>query len=394
LQHELSGLWDQNGRDFFSMLTVAPSHIAQSEVHRTPLPADLAIVIPTYNEAANVPILIERLEVALLGHAWEVIFVDDDSPDQTAEIAQRIGRAKPHVRCIHRIGRRGLSSAVIEGVLSANTPYVAVMDADLQHDENVLVAMLRALENREADLVVGSRYVSGGSVGDWPTYRRLISRAATAMSSLVTGARLSDPMSGFFMLQRDLFIAHSRTLSGNGYKILFDFLTSAPRHLRVAELPYVFRPRVNGESKLNAGVMVDHVILLLSKSIGRIVPIDLLTFGMSLGFGVLAHLALLSCLLSWFAFNTAQSLASLLVLCTKYLVTVTTDGRKPTVRSLSVGFFLFLATASAGLLANLTLATLIYANTHNWWMAGGIGAAMGTVWDHLYRLALTSRMRR
>jgi dolichol-phosphate mannosyltransferase len=229
---------------------------------------DLSIVVPTFNEAENVAPLIARLEDALAGHAWEAIFVDDNSPDATAQIVGGLAGSKPYIRCIRRIGRRGLSSAVIEGVLNSTAPYVAVMDADLQHDERILPTMLRTLTGGTADLAIGSRYASGGGVAGWSRLRHAMSRFATYLSRLVVNRSLQDPMSGFFMVRRASFLAAVSALSGTGYKILLDLLASTPHPLRFIEIPYEFRPRIHGESKLNARVIADYAVMLVQKRAG------------------------------------------------------------------------------------------------------------------------------
>lgn len=365
------------------MLTVDPSYVAHPGLNGGRRPADLAVVVPTYNEVANIPVLIEKLEIALLGRAWEVIFVDDDSPDRTAEVANRIARTKPYVRCLQRIGRRGLSSAVIEGILSANAPYVAVMDADLQHDEAILLPMLHILENNNADLVIGSRYVDGGGVGEWSKSRQLISRAATAMSGLVIQARVSDPMSGFFMLPRDVFLATCRSLNGNGYKILFDFLASAPAGLRVEEVPYCFRPRLNGESKLDIGIVVEHAMLLLSKSVGRHIPAQALLLTLLAVGAISTHLGVLLGFLPLVGFNVAQLIASLTILAAGYLIPLVGKRRESDRSTFFAGLLAFYVVASIGLIGNLSLSGIIFAHTQNWWIAGGAGAIVSTIWSYI-----------
>src|SRR5262245_33768974 len=208
---------------------------------------ELAVVVPCFNERDNVPILLEKLRAALQGIEWEVIFVDDDSPDGTSDIARRLAASDRRVRCIQRIGRRGLSSACIEGMLASSAPYLAVIDGDLQHDETLLPPMLDALKTGEEDIVVGSRYVSGGGVGTWDVSRASMSLRATWLSRLIVRADLKDPMSGFFMIRRDAFAAAVRNLSVIGFKILLDLFASSPRPLRFRELPYEFRSRQTGE---------------------------------------------------------------------------------------------------------------------------------------------------
>ena len=198
---------------------------------------EIAVVIPTFNEKANVAALIDKLDQALAGRRWEAIFVDDDSPDGTAEAARVLGRSDMRVRVIQRIGRRGLSSACIEGLCATAAPVVAVIDGDLQHDETLLPKMLDLLQAGDHDVVIGSRFVSGGGTGDWDRDRVAKSALATRLSRRVLKADLSDPMSGFFAIRADVARALAPRLSAIGFKILLDLLTAAPEPLRFAELP-------------------------------------------------------------------------------------------------------------------------------------------------------------
>ena len=280
----------------------------------------LSIVAPTFNESKNVLALIESLEACLAGCAWEVIFVDDNSPDRTAALVREFARERPHVRCLQRFGRRGLSSAVIEGICSSSAPYVAVIDADMQHDETLLLRMLRQITEGGLDLVVGSRYVSGGGFGDLSASRRVMSQFATRLSSLIMQFDLTDPMSGFFMVRREAFLAAAPYLSGAGYKILLDFVASAPAPLKHAELPYEFRQRLHGESKLDAMVLFEYLVLLMEKTIGRYIPVRFLLFCLVGGTGVLVHLATLFPVKELVPFVAAQAIAALVSMTSNFIL--------------------------------------------------------------------------
>jgi dolichol-phosphate mannosyltransferase len=195
--------------------------------------ADLAIIVPTLNERGNVAELVARLETVLQGIEWEAVFVDDGSSDGTVDILHDMARRSERVRYIHRIDRRGLASACIEGMAATSAPYLAVIDADLQHDERLLRDMYLVASAGEADLVVGSRYTAGGSTGDMSAGREWISRVATALGNAVIRTRLSDPMSGFFLLRREVFTAAAPRLSGHGFKILIDLVSASGANLRV-----------------------------------------------------------------------------------------------------------------------------------------------------------------
>ncbi|HWE21069.1 MAG TPA: polyprenol monophosphomannose synthase, partial [Hyphomicrobiaceae bacterium] len=238
---------------------------------------ELVVVIPTFNERDNIVPLLDKLGQALDGIRWEVVFVDDDSTDGTVSALEQACSTDWRVRSVRRLGRRGLASAVVEGIQSNFAPFIAVMDADLQHDERLLGQMLELLRKDEADVVVGSRYLDEGGVGGWSKRRRTISWVATQLSrAVLRGRDVTDPMSGFFMLKRTAFDAAVRRLSQEGYKILLDILASSPAAVRIKEVPYVFGLRQHGESKLDSLVVLDYLTLLLDKLVGRWVPVRFL----------------------------------------------------------------------------------------------------------------------
>ena len=232
----------------------------------------LTIIIPTLNEVDNVLPLIHRLETVLRSVSWSAFFVDDNSSDGTYELLRTLAFERPQVQAIRRIGRKGLSSACIEGMAMATSNYIAVMDADLQHDEHLLMPMLTLMEDRRIDLVAASRFLRGGSVGPLSARRACMSRVANTLSAWLCGVRLSDPMSGYFMLKKSLFHEVYRGLSGQGTKILLDIITASRRPLHCAELPLRFRERLSGDSKLDAQVMWEFAYLLGQKTMCRLIP--------------------------------------------------------------------------------------------------------------------------
>jgi dolichol-phosphate mannosyltransferase len=266
------------------------------------------VVIPTFNERDNIELLVQKLEQALEDHSWEAVFVDDDSPDGTAAAVRAIARRDSRIRCIQRVGRRGLSSAVIEGMLSSSADYFAVLDGDLQHDETLLPDMVGILQqDPNVDVVVGSRYVRGGGFGDWNSNRVAISRFATQLSRRITKVDLTDPMSGFFMIRRLALESVVHRISGRGFKILLDIFASSPRPLVYRELPFEFRARVHGESKLDALVVWEYFALILDKTVGHIVPVRFFMFGLVGGFGVFVHFMSLWLLNQGLAISTIYS---------------------------------------------------------------------------------------
>ncbi len=225
----------------------------------------LSIVVPTYNERENLPVLLRRIEEALRGVDFEVIVVDDDSPDGTWMLAEELARERyPWLRVIRRVGVRGLASAVIDGFRASRGRYVAVMDADLQHPPEILAGMLRAALETGADVVVASRYVEGGGVEGWSRARLLVSRGATLLANLLLpeSRATTDPMSGFFIVRRGLLEACIDRLKPRGYKILLEILVKCRPGL-VVDYPYMFRRRLRGRSKLGFKTIIDYVIHVL-----------------------------------------------------------------------------------------------------------------------------------
>ncbi|MFN7533343.1 MAG: polyprenol monophosphomannose synthase, partial [Brevundimonas sp.] len=255
----------------------------QAGAEATPVPAatlsvpELTVILPTYNERENVPLVVAALRRALTGIAFEVVFVDDNSPDGTATIAREIAATDPRVRVIRRIGRRGLAGACIEGMLSSSAPFVAVMDADLQHDETLLPKMLAALKAGDLDLAVASRRAEGGAIGEGLSKVRVAgSNLANTLAQRLLKVTLTDPMSGFFMLRRPIVDELAPKLSVQGFKILLDIVASGEGRLRIVEFPFVFRERREGESKLDTLVTFDYLGLLVSKYFGDRVSVRFL----------------------------------------------------------------------------------------------------------------------
>lgn len=358
-------------------------------------PMELSVVIPTFNERDNVVPLVERLASALAGINWEAIFVDDDSTDGTAEHVREVALRDPRIRCILRIGRRGLSSACIEGMLSSAAPYLAVMDADLQHDEALLPKMLQTLKNEDVDIVVGSRYGEGGGVGDWDKSRVLISRFASHLSRLVVKADLSDPMSGFFMLRREAFRSVVRRLSGLGFKLLLDIFASAPRPLRFRELPFTFRSRHAGESKLDTMVSLEYVLLLLDKLIGHIVPVRFFLFASVGGVGLAVHLIILALAYKTVSleFEVSQAVATLVAMTHNFWLNNLITYRDMRLRGLAFvrGLLSFYVICSLGAVANVGVASFLFRLENIWWIAGIVGALVGAVWNYAVSSVYTWR---
>lgn len=355
---------------------------------------DLAIVIPTFNEAGNVPLLIARLDAALKGRVWEAIFVDDNSPDGTAGVARQIARLDRRVRVIQRIGRRGLSSACIEGMCATAAPIVAVIDGDLQHDETILPTMLdRLLEDENLDLVIGSRFVQGGGTGDWDHDRVAKSAFATKLSRQVLKADLNDPMSGFFMIRTQIVRDAAPHLSAIGFKILLDIMTANPRPLKFVELPYTFRLRIEGESKLDHVVAMEYLIAIYDRMFGRIVPVRFAMFAAIGALGAGVHFLVLGPLFKELAFGFLVStiIATIVAMTFNFFLNnalTYRDGRLKGAKQLFEGWVSFCAVCGVGAIANVGVAAFLYdARSDTWAFSALAGIMVGAVWNY----ALSSR---
>jgi len=354
---------------------------------------DLTIIIPTYNEKENIYHIYDLIKKAVTNINWEIIVVDDDSPDGTSSIVREIEENDRRVRCIQRLDRRGLSSACIEGILASSSPVICIMDADLQHDEKIIPDMYSALLEHDLELVVGSRYIGSGSTGTMPRYRVLVSKFATLIGGFVMKQSVSDPMSGFFMLRRDFFEKVMRNLSGRGFKILLDILISTDRAIKVREVPYVMRERAQGESKLSAQVIWEFFILIMDKFFGRILPIRFISF-VTIGFsGVFVHLLVLGILhkILNIQFIYAQALATLVAMTSNFILNnhFTYQDKKLQGKQFIRGLFSFYIACSIGAVINVALAELLYELSFFWWLAGMLGAIAGAVWNYALTATFT-----
>ena len=360
-------------------------HAGPEAPSQTALP-ELSVVVPTFNERDNVTVLYRRLEATLSGIAWEVVFVDDNSPDGTWDVVRGLARKDSRVRCIRRIGRRGLSGACIEGILASSGPYAAVMDADLQHDETQLPKMVALLRSGEAELVVGSRYIEGGSADSFDKQRAGASQLATEVARRVLKVEVADPMSGFFMIRRDRFEELAPQLSTQGFKILLDVIATAQGKLRTIEIPFTFGSRQHGESKLDSMVALDFLGLVLAKLTNDVVSLRFLLFAMVGGTGLVVHLTTLfighEILKEPFA--EAQAAGALIAMTSNFILNNFFTYRDQRLKGFAIlrGLLLFYVVCGVGLLANVGVAFAVFDQEPIWWLAGLAGALMGVVWNY------------
>ena len=354
---------------------------------------DLAIILPTLNERGNLAPLVERIEGALGAEGWEVLIVDDDSKDGTADEARELALRDRRVRVIQRIGRRGLASAAIEGFCATAAPFVAVMDADHQHDPALLAGMLVRLKAGEADICVASRFAEGASMEEWANpEREKLSDFANSIARRITGVELTDPMSGYFMLPSATARALVPRLSGIGFKILLDLLATSDEAMRVKEFPLNFAARREGESKLDRAVLFDFLAGLFDKTLGRVIPTRFALFGTVGALGVVVHMVVLGVLLLGLdeGFALAQGIAVLVAMSFNFWLNnwlTYRDKRLQGWSALLRGWLGFCLTCSVGAFANFAVATLLESQGIFWALAALAGILIGSVWNY----ALSSR---
>jgi dolichol-phosphate mannosyltransferase len=359
----------------------------------------LSVIVPTYREAANVPVLFERLKTALDGLPWEMVVVDDDSPDGTADVAYAIARQDPRLRCLRRVNRLGLAGAVIEGWLSSSADYVAVIDGDLQHDEKILPQMYAALVAGRGELAVGARVADASAPVGFSPARQKLSQLGAWFFRQLAGASLSDPMSGFFMVRRETVAQLAPRLSPDGFKILVDVVLSAGGRLKIVEVPYVFRPRQAGESKLSPLVGLDFLGLVAHHATGGLLPIRFVLFASIGAIGLVVHLLVLTGLveaLGLEGFALGQIIATIVAMGSNFLLNneITYRGYRYRGVGMIAGFLLFALLCSVGAIANVDIASWLLRDKNVWWLAGLAGALVSVVWNYAASATFVWRRRR
>ncbi len=367
-----------------SLTTLPADGLEESSL--VPCRVDLALVIPTYNERGNIPELIARVDSALQDLCWELIFVDDDSPDDTAELIREYARRDSRIRILHRIGRRGLSTACIEGILATTSNYIAIMDADMQHDESILPRMLQTLRQDSLDLVVGTRNAQGGSMGQFGKSRVLLSRLGQRVSHMVCQCEISDPMSGFFLFSRSFFFEVVHRLHDGGFKILVDMLACAERPVRMAEIGYTFRKRRHGESKLDVNTAVEYLVLIIDKLTGGLLPIRFTAFTLVGASGLATHLACLVLLMRVFHwhFVAAQVASTYVSMTENFFLNNLITWRDRSLRNFRLisGLASFCLACSFGAWANVLFARTLLQSGTRWFFAGIAGIILSSVWNY------------
>ena len=345
----------------------------------------LSVVIPTYNESDNVGSTLDVVEKALSGVPWEVIFVDDESTDGTGDLIRQHAARDRRVRLIQRLGKRDLSSACIEGMLAAVSPYVAVMHADLQPDAELLPKMLECLRRDNVELVVGSRRPGPGGNGTVDRGRRRMGRVAAWLSGKLLNAPLSDPLSGFFMVRSTLIRELHPKLYGRGSKILLDIYAAAPAGVRHREMAYTARARRAGYSKTSYQVAAQYLWFLLSRSIGRVIPVEFLLFSAVGLSGVGVHMGVLTVLhyLLDMGFILAQIIATFAAMNSNFVLNnrITFREHRLYGRKFFRGLLSFYAVCTVGAVIGNAVGDLLFHLAVPWWLAGLATTFVSALWN-------------
>ena len=356
------------------------------------------MVLPTFEERDNIAEVISRLHRTLAGMRWEAIFVDDDSPDGTAAEVLAHARRDAHIRLIHRIGRRGLSSACVEGMLASSAQWVAVMDADLQHDERRLPGMLEEARAGSLDLVVGTRNAQGGSMGSMRRGRVLLSSIGKRISQVVCRASVSDPMSGFFLARRSFVVQCAPRLQHGGFKILLDLFASSQDPVRFAEIGYCFGERRHGRSKLDVTTAVEYLTLIVGKLTGSVCPPQLVVFALVGLVGTAVHLIALGILSLWEhqPFFRSEMIATYLAMTVNFFLNnrITFHDRRLHGMRLLRGLASFTLVCSFGAWASVVFAQALFRGGMAWYLAGLAGLLLSLGWNYSMSNLLTWRAPR
>ncbi|MDC3107615.1 glycosyltransferase family 2 protein [Paracoccaceae bacterium] len=347
----------------------------------------ISIIIPTYNEKENISKILEKLEKVLKAIAYEIIFVDDNSPDGTSKEVKSFMEKSSKIRLIHRIGRRGLSGAVIEGIFAANSELVAVMDCDLQHDETKLSDMMALFsKNISLDLVIGSRFTERGEISHkaFSKIREMGSKITTLLVKRLLSINSSDPLSGFFMVKKETFLRSADNLQTQGFKILADFLATSGRNIEIKEIGYKFTNRVAGESKMSFLTVLELIGLVFSQILQGRVSIRFILFCMVGLSGIFVQLLITG--VSMFLINqfpTSQTLGIIAAMTSNYFLNNSITFKERRLKSFELirGLFSFYLVCSLGAFANIAIASYVFGFSSNWLISSFVGAIFGAVWN-------------
>ncbi len=361
----------------------------------------LSLILPTYNEAENLPELLPKLGEVLSGIEHEIIIVDDDSPDGTWKTAQGLAENHEDLHVIRRIGRRGLSSAVVEGFLAAKGDVLAVMDADGQHDLSVLPRIYDEVKSG-TNIAIGSRYIEGGSVGDWDERRQTLSRLATKLAVRLCKVEVHDPMSGFFAINRKTFEDTLPRLNPKGFKILLDFLVHVPKGTTAKEIPIKFGARMHGESKLSRRVQLQFIEYLYDVTFGKFIPLTFVKYCIVGTLGIAVHMAAYYTIsrlimrdgdLTVAGFSASVIGATETAIIFNFLLNNIWTFAEQRLRGVSAvtGFIKFNAACILGAIANWAVSTYLYSLGWMEALAVFLGALTAVLWNYTVNRVMTWR---
>lgn len=361
-----------------------------------PAPPTIAVVVPTYNERANIAAIVEGLRRALRGERWELLFVDDDSPDRTLDEVERHAALDGRVRRVRRVNRRGLASACIEGAMASTAPFIVLMDGDAQHDPELLPRMLGIARDGGFDVVVAARDDSAGFEDFRSPVRKRMTRLGNAVGRFLARGMTRDPLSGFFLMRRAVFDQRVKRMYGHGFKVLLDLLSASAEPLRVTEVPTRLRPRVAGESKMSFAIALDYALLVAYRLGGGLLSPRFALY-CAVGFsGIAVNLAVLQ-----FAYATvgqyvpAQAAATFVAMTTNYFLNnlITFRDRMLRGRALWAGLLTFYGACTLGAVVGVAVGQWVHSFGAQVWVAGLAAALASAVWNFAVNDAMTWRDR-
>jgi dolichol-phosphate mannosyltransferase len=364
---------------------VAPARQTESLVRPAP---ELCVVVPVFRHGAAIAGIVDKLRSADQNGDWDIVFVDDNSPDDTVAAVRALGARDSRVRAIRRVGRNGLTQTCLAAMVASRARFVAMIEPDADFDPALLTTMLERLRGGDADLVVATRgRVPGGRL------RTLARRALSAITRRALSTDMRDPTSGLFMLRRDALEDLTPSLSSLGYQVLLDLVATARGRLRVVEVAGGYRAHGGGRSELK--LALELLALMIAKFSNDAVSIRFMLFCLVGLSGVGVHLAILDVALVAFSFTVAQTVATLLTTIWNYSLNnvVTYGDQRLTGWSYFTGLVRFQLVCGIGLISNVGVASLIYANETTWWLAGLGGALMGAVWNYAVSAVFVWRPR-
>lgn len=352
----------------------------------------ISLILPTYNEAENIPLLVPKIVKALQKIPFEIFIVDDDSPDETWKVAQNIAKKIDNVHVIRRIDRRGLSSAVIDGFLAAKGDVLAVMDADGQHDMSKIVDLYAAVQ-KNTGIAIGSRYIEGGSIGEWDEQRYFMSRMATRLAKKLCAVQVQDPMSGFFAIHRTAFEKALPSLNPKGFKILLDLLVHIPADTTVVEVPFTFGVRTHGSSKLSRRVQLEFVEYLYDVVLGKYIPLVFVKYCVVGSLGVLVHATAFEIFAQFTSFSWAVIAAIETAIIFNFLLNNAWTFSRERLRGMAAffGFLKFNGACLFGALASYAVTTYLYSYGYAALLSVIFGAFTGVVWNYTMNRIFTWR---